>query len=69
MVPCSNTDKGAVTRKLCDVGCIACGICVKNCPNEAIKLENNVAVIDYSKCTNCGTCMEKCPRHIIRAAK
>ena len=69
VIPCSNTDKGAVTRKLCDVGCIACGICVKNCPNEAIKLENNVAVIDYSKCTNCGTCMEKCPRHIIRAAK
>ena len=69
VIPCSNTDKGAVTRKICDVGCIACGICVKNCPNEAIKLENNVAVIDYSKCTNCGTCMEKCPRHIIRAAK
>jgi Na+-translocating ferredoxin:NAD+ oxidoreductase subunit B len=38
---------------------------VKNCPEEAITMENNLAVIDQEKCTNCGICVEKCPRDCI----
>ena len=51
--------------KTCDNACIGCGICVKNCPAEAIKVENFVAHIDYDKCTNCGTCVSKCPKKAI----
>ena len=29
-------------------------------------MDNNVAVIDYSKCTNCGKCAEKCPTKVIQ---
>ena len=64
-VLCSNRDKGAVARKLCKVACIACKRCEKACEHEAIKVENNVARIDYIKCTNCGKCAEVCPAKCI----
>ena len=51
----------------CSVGCIGCGICAKNCPLEAVTVENNIAHIDQDKCTGCGTCAEKCPKKIITA--
>lgn len=42
--------------------CKACGICLKNCPADAITGEKKVPhVIDQEKCTLCGTCWEKCP--------
>ena len=42
--------------------CKACGICLKNCPADAITGEKKVPhVIDQKKCTLCGTCWEKCP--------
>lgn len=60
VVECSNRDKGAATRKVCDVGCIGCRKCEKVCPSGAIQVQNNVAVIDYDKCTDCGACAEAC---------
>ena len=65
-VKCSNKDKGALVNKTCKVGCIACGLCVRNCPNQAIFLKDNVAVIDYTKCNGCGTCVSKCPKKAIQ---
>ena len=40
--------------------CKGCSICVKNCPFEAITMENKTAVIGPA-CTGCGVCAEKCP--------
>lgn len=65
-VMCSNTEKGAVARKQCTNACIGCKKCELNCPQKAIVVENNLARIDYDKCTGCGICAEKCPTHCIR---
>lgn len=64
-VACSSTDKGPVTMKACTTGCVGCGICVKNCQHDAVKVENFHAVIDPEKCVGCGACMEKCPKKCI----
>ncbi len=60
-VLCKNHDKGALTRKECSVGCIGCTKCVKACPNGAISMDKNAAVVDHAKCTGCGACVEGCP--------
>lgn len=69
VVKCSSLDKGAVTIKACDVGCIGCGKCVKVCNFDAITIENALAVIDPIKCTNCGLCVQECPTGAINSFK
>jgi RnfABCDGE-type electron transport complex B subunit len=64
-VACHSHDSGKFVRSACKAGCIACKICEKNCPEGAIKVEDNLAVIDYEKCTSCGLCAEKCPAKVI----
>ncbi len=64
-VKCSSKDSGAATRKNCKDGCIGCKKCEKACPTEAIKVENNLASIDYEKCIKCGECAEVCPSKCI----
>jgi electron transport complex protein RnfB len=64
-VLCMSLEKGAKVKKVCSVGCIGCGICEKNCPDDAIKVQNNLARVIPEKCINCGICAEKCPTKCI----
>ncbi|MBN1256904.1 MAG: RnfABCDGE type electron transport complex subunit B [Planctomycetes bacterium] len=64
-VLCTSHDKGAVTNKICDHGCIACKKCEQECPFDAIHVIDNLAVIDYEKCKLCGKCVDVCPKGVI----
>lgn len=44
--------------------CITCGLCVENCNQEAIYLEEK-AIINYDKCVGCGECIVVCPKKAI----
>lgn len=65
-VACNSHDSGKETKAACPVGCIACKLCEKACNFEAIKVVDNLAVIDYHKCTSCGECVKACPVKCIR---
>lgn len=64
-VRCNSRDKGVEVKKSCQTGCIGCGLCAKNCPSEAITVQDNLAHIDQDKCIECGNCKEKCPVKVI----
>jgi Na+-translocating ferredoxin:NAD+ oxidoreductase RNF subunit RnfB len=65
LVSCHSKDRGVETKKACDSGCIACGICVKVCPFDAPSIMNNLSKIDLNKCRVCGLCVRKCPTNAI----
>ncbi len=41
--------------------CIACGECGERCPFEAIRVEPQGALINFSQCMGCGVCIDTCP--------
>lgn len=67
VVRCSNKQKGADAKKACKNACIGCKKCEKNCPHDAIKVIDNLAVIDYEKCVHCEACVNECPTGCLRS--
>ncbi len=52
--------------KICPIGCIGLGTCVRACPFGALSMgPDHLPVVDEDLCTGCGTCERVCPRHII----
>lgn len=52
--------------KVCEIGCLGLGSCVKACPFDALSMgPDGLPVVDEEKCTGCGTCERVCPKHII----
>lgn len=58
-----NFDNGTGTD--CKYSCIGLGDCAKVCPQKAISIVNNTAVVS-SACIGCGTCAKICPLNIIK---
>jgi NADPH-dependent glutamate synthase beta subunit-like oxidoreductase/NAD-dependent dihydropyrimidine dehydrogenase PreA subunit len=53
--------------KVCDIGCLGLGTCVRACPFDALTMgDDGLPVVDQEKCTGCGTCERECPKHIIK---
>jgi electron transport complex protein RnfB len=64
---CSSHDRGAKVRKICGVGCIACTKCVKEAPEGAIAMQDNLAVVNYDFDIP-DAVAAVCPMNTIRAA-
>jgi Na+-translocating ferredoxin:NAD+ oxidoreductase RNF subunit RnfB len=65
-VACSSRENGKTTRAMCQVGCIGCGLCVKQ--SDAFKVEDNLARLDYAKYEPSGqteAACNKCPTGVI----
>jgi Na+-translocating ferredoxin:NAD+ oxidoreductase subunit B len=61
IVACNSTDKGALVRKYCSVGCIGCKMCEKKSPDGGFVVENFLAAIDYSKKGDRKAAAKSCP--------
>lgn len=49
--------------KIDTFSCNKCGLCYKNCPNDAI---DSSLLINEKKCIGCGICANKCPNQAIK---
>jgi len=65
-VLCNSRDKVRLVKENCRAGCFGCNLCQKVCPEDAITVADNIAHIDYSKCTLCMECVNKCPSKAIK---
>ena len=64
-VLCNSHDPGALVRKYCTIGCIACQICVKTAP-EAYGIEERLARVLGGSPEEALLALPKCPTHCIR---
>ena len=49
----------------CNYGCLGFGSCAEVCPEQAISIQNGVAVVNRNRCVSCGLCVKACPRGLI----
>jgi NAD-dependent dihydropyrimidine dehydrogenase PreA subunit len=43
-----------------EANCTACGICIDQCPFNALALEGVLATVNRDKCMGCGVCQSQC---------
>lgn len=63
----SNASGGAADADgdlTCADTCVFCGLCVKACPADAIKVDRKAKSweVDTNACIKCGACIDKCPK-------
>jgi ferredoxin len=46
--------------------CTGCGVCVEECPVDAIVMEDDGAEIHMSDCIHCGRCHDVCDQEAVR---
>lgn len=61
-----NRLKNKTKRLLIEDWCSACGKCVEVCPNNALEIANNRAVVDKERCLLCGYCSQYCKDFCIK---
>ncbi len=61
-VACKNLADGDTAEKSCEVACTACGKCVMDSEPGVMRLENNLAVVDYARNEGAAKrAIERCP--------
>jgi RnfABCDGE-type electron transport complex B subunit len=49
----------------CAFGCLGFGDCTRACKFDALDIIDDLATVDYDKCTGCTACSKACPMHLI----
>lgn len=53
--------KGGMNIEYKEDDCISCGVCVKACRQDALKMVDGKIELDAQKCNHCGRCVKSCP--------
>lgn len=53
--------KGGMNIEYKEDDCISCGVCVKVCRQDALKMVDGKIELDAQKCNHCGRCVKSCP--------
>lgn len=64
-VACSSKDPGKIVKQICKKGCIGCKICEKQASPDRIKVDNNLAVVNYQSDIDLYQAALKCPADVI----
>ncbi len=60
------TANAFANAQACKFGCLGYGDCVHACKFDALHIIDDLAVVDYDKCTGCGACVKACSRNLIK---
>ncbi len=63
-VDCVNKDRGRGVKAICEIGCIACRLCVRKNPEgeEGIEMGENLPIMHYEKLPSWPEANEVCPQ-------
>lgn len=61
--------QGMAEPRLVEDLCTGCELCVRNCEDHALKMENGLPVRDPDRCNGCGDCIKVCPMDAMVAAR
>lgn len=42
--------------------CVKCGVCIRNCPTQALSMVHEKIAIDHERCMSCMRCVHHCPK-------
>ncbi len=68
---CINKDRGRGVKEMCQVGCIACRLCVRKNPEgeDGIAMGENLPIVNYENLTSWPEANEVCPQNCFAARK
>jgi len=56
-------------KRVCEIGCLGLGDCIKSCLFDAIHMgSDGYPIVDQHKCVGCGACERICPKHILKVS-